>query len=407
MLMKLPRGYGVVAAGLLVLGSVSPARAQIKPVTANTQGPEIANRADTTPYSPGAGTSLGQAPNTAVLGKAVPPLPPSDLGYNPSLSTVNAGIRPAVTGFSAGAPGFWFGPPWYVSTPTEGYLRGAADLTAATGQYWKDIQTARILREQSRQASIETERMRMQLELDYERNRPTAPRMIAAQRAADLEWARRTPFDTEIWSGRTLNVLLRSILTSPDPTGGPTIPLDGGVLRAINLTTRTSRGSIGLLKDGGKLSWPLPLQESIYDEPRNRLSQNMKKAADGLNSSTGVPRDLLKQLNADLATLFSLLEGQVQNLSPSDFIVSRRFLNRVRDTTRALSDPTLVQATREGLPESVRTVADLVGHMMRNGLEFAPAVAPGDAPAYTALFYALRSYEAAVVLASGSRSTSP
>jgi hypothetical protein len=73
--MKLPRGCGVVAAGLLVLGSVSPAQAQIKPITANTQGPGIANRADTTSYSPGAATSLGQVPNTAVVGKAVPPLP--------------------------------------------------------------------------------------------------------------------------------------------------------------------------------------------------------------------------------------------------------------------------------------------------------------------------------------------
>jgi hypothetical protein len=286
-------------------------------------------------------------------------------------------------------------------------MRGAADLTSATGQYWQDIQSARITREQSRQAQIDTQRKQMELEMEYERNRPTAPKMVAAERAADLDWARRNPFPTEIASGRTLNILYRSIMTVPDPTIGPTIPLGSQVLRGINLTTGTARGSTGLLKDGGRLDWPLPLQESAYDDARNRLNQDMTKAASALESSGGMTRDLLKSLNTDLTTLSGILDSQVQELSPSDYIVSRRFLNQVKDTIKALSDPTLVRATRARLPASIRAVSDLVGYMRANGLEFAPAVATGDEPAYTTLYYALRNYEASVVLGGRAVATAP
>jgi hypothetical protein len=45
-------------------------------------------------------------------------------------------------------------------------------------------------------------------------------------------------------------------------------------------------------------------------------------------------------------------------------------------------------------------VADLVSYMRKNGLEFAPAVAVGDAPMYTSLYYALRYYEGSLASAS-------
>src|SRR4051794_8625165 len=60
----------------------------------------------------------------------------SRYGYNPRLTTANVNINPS---YSTGGYGYG-GYPY--TTPAEGYLRGTADVTAATGQYWNDIQSA-------------------------------------------------------------------------------------------------------------------------------------------------------------------------------------------------------------------------------------------------------------------------
>jgi hypothetical protein len=290
-----------------------------------------------------------------------------------------------------------YGPPYLFESPVGGYLRGMADLTAATGQYWQDIQRARLLREQSRQAALETRRRRMELELEYERLRPTALTLRAAEQAADLEWARRLAAPADIWSGRALNTLLQSILAAPRASGRSLIPLDAEVLRGINLNTGTTRGSLGLLKEGGKLAWPLPLLAATFDEARKRFDNNVQQVARGLETGEGPTPAQLRELNADFSTLSDLLLGQVRDLSPTEYIGSRRFLNRLRQTLQALADPALVRAAATRLPSSVTTVTDLVDHLRRNGLRFAPAVAPGDEPAYMALYFALREYEAMIV----------
>jgi hypothetical protein len=327
-------------------------------------------------------------------GLAQPSLAPSS-GYNPYYSAPPPPPpQPTTTLAPAYGPGYAGVYAPYAGA--GGYLRGAADVTAATGQYYKDIQQARITREQSRQAAMDTQRKQWELEMEYERIRPTAPKMKAAEQASDLEWARKYAASTEIWSGRTLNILYKQILTTPSPISGPSIPIDENVRRGINLSTGTSRGSLGLLKDAGRLPWTDTLLDSRYDEYRNRVSKNLDQVARSLDSSGGPDRLLIREMRGDLLAMSGLLDGQVQDLSPSDYIGSRRMITQLQDTLKALSDPTLVRSGAQRLPYSVRTVADLVAHMRKNGLEFAPAVAVGDQPAYTSLYDALRYYEASV-----------
>jgi hypothetical protein len=342
-----------------------------------------------------------------MLGSSAGQGSPSPLGYNPYLNTGYTPPPVVTPSTPANVPPS--GPSYIPSYANPyagyqggagGYLRGAADLTAATGQYWQDIQQARITREQSRQAAIDTERKRVQWELEYEQYRPTAPKMMAQEKATDIDYARRFATPTDIWSGKVLNVLYQSVLTSPRPLDGPTIPVDGNVLRGINLNTKTTRGSLGLLKDGGKLDWPGTLQDAPYDEPRNSFTKHFDVVARGLESGSGAPsRAQIKQLNEDLLSLSGLLDGQVKDLSPSDYIGSRRFLNQLKDTLKALSDPGLVRNSATRLPPTIRSIPELVGYLRNNGLAFAPAIATGDEPAYTTLYSALRAYEGAVAYA--------
>jgi hypothetical protein len=53
----------------------------------------------------------------------------------------------------------------------------------------------------------------------------------------------------------------------------------------------------------------------------------------------------------------------------------------------------MVRSLQSSWRENVRTVAELVAHCMKNGLEFGPAVAPGDHASYTAAYFAMRNYE--------------
>jgi hypothetical protein len=390
MLITLSRQLQLALLGLFL--AVPTVQGQGYPNTVGAQSAANFNRAAVNPnYYVAPGVTVGQAAyNTAVLGNAARNLPPSVNNVN-----VNA----------AAFGGYGYAP--YYSTPAEGYLRGAADLTAATGQYWQDIQQARIAREQSRQAHIETQRKQVQWELEYERMQPTAATLQRDLDRIDINHARSAPSTFEISSGSTLNVLYKSILNSPRPIEGPLLPLEEQVRRGINLSTSaTNSAGLGLLKDAGRLPWPFPLQDPLYDEARKAVDKTIEAISRSM-SSGGPQRDDILKLKDATETLSSLVDGQVKELSPSDFVASRRFLTQLKQTTKALTDPTLMRsAAAAPVPPTVRTLTDLIIYMRNNGLSFAPAAAAEDGTAYSTLYYEMRIYEQAVAY-TGSRLETP
>jgi hypothetical protein len=209
-------------------------------------------------------------------------------------------------GFGPGGVGFGVGQA----------LQGAAALTRAQGDYWNSIQQARILREQSRQMAIDTQRKQLEWEREYEESRPTAQQLIAQRQATDLERARENASNTEIWSGRTLNILLHSILRTPDPTQGPYIPLDPNVLRGLNLTDPQVRGNVALAKDQGRIAWTEALQDAAFDTVRGRFSRTFAAAMKSVESGQPPAVETLRELRADLQTLNDKLEERVQDLPP-------------------------------------------------------------------------------------------
>jgi hypothetical protein len=68
-----------------------------------------------------------------------------------------------------------------------------------------------------------------------------------------------------------------------------------------------------------------------------------------------------------------------------------RFLNDLADTIRALQEPNIAKYAANPFAESGTTVSELVLHMTRHGLRFAPAIS-GQEAAYTALHRAMVAY---------------
>jgi hypothetical protein len=276
-------------------------------------------------------------------------------------------------------------------------LQGNASLTRANAQYWKDIQTAALQREGVRQEAINTARRRIEFEQWYDTVRPTAVSMRSREMAADLDSARRAATDTAILSGRALNTLLGSIQKSGKMSSGPMVPLDEDVVRKINVTGGTN-GNVGLLKDGGKLTWPEGFHDARFDEPRKRLTRNVALAVQTLKDGDAVRPELIQDIRGDAKAIAAALDETASDLSPPQYIEARRFLRRLEDGITALADPRVANYFNNNWQPRGKNVAELVGHMTRLGLQFAPA-SPGDEAAYRAVFQALRAYEAGVQFA--------
>jgi len=459
MSVSLRRRAAWALAGLAVLAiSAPPVWAQGRGIYPNTIGVQSAfNIVRPNPrFILPNGMPINQyASNVATLGQAYSNIPPYMLGYNPypspvvnygpvvpsispyspyGLSTVGggnpylgtAGVGGLATdpsaayglsttgspagyspyGYPYGGYGSGYGSGYGTANSQDlyaysGYLRGAADLTAATGKYWKDIQQARMTREQSRQMALETQRRRIMDEAAYERMKPTGLDLYRAGQRASLDWARTDPPATFIWSGQALNDLLRSVSNSgwPDKLNrGPNIPLEDDTLKGINFTDGSSRGNIGLLKDAGKVNWPLPLHETQYDDARKRLSKNLIWAVQQLKEKDPLDRATLRDIQADYKSLNDRLAANVSDLSPSQYIESRRFLNQLGEAIRALEDPRVGNYFGAWSPKG-KNVAELVSQMLKDGLRFAPA-ASGDEASYRSLYQALKAFEAGLQVAS-------
>jgi len=369
------------------------------------------------------GLTLGQyAYNTAVLGRALQQVPPYALGYNPyvnsvasspalspySMSTVPS-YNPYLGGtgslssspyggysLSTSPSGYGSYYPGYANIPPAGAaLMGYASLTAASGQYWKDLTQARVTREQYLQAQLDTARKRVEFERWYESQKLTAPQMRDREMATDLDRARKDPPLTEVWSGKALNELLRSIKNSGLTNRGPNLALDEDTLKNVNLSDNSSRGNVGMLKDGGKLSWPLSLQEPQFDEARKRLGNNLLHAVVDLKNKDPIEAGKLRTINIDFKELNTKLNDSADELSPAQYIEAKRYLNQLGAAIRALSDKNAVKYFDNTWNAKGKNVAELVSHMTKEGLQFAPAT-PGDEASYTSLYQSMRAFEAGV-----------
>jgi hypothetical protein len=397
--------FGAVAlAGLVVLGpGGAPLRAQFMP--------------GTSPFGsgPGAGAVLGSPlGNLAAAPVARNALASGGFGPYATLSATGYSANPyaalAASGYGYGGWGmpYTFNPAF--ANPFFGYLQGVADVTTANANYWKTIQEARLLREQSYRSALETRRKIIE-EADWERGewlRRIDPNLnYQRDQAAALDRARHDPPVTEILSARALNDLFRH-LSREQGRGerGPSIPLDQDLLKGINVTGQDSRANIGLLKDEGKLQWPLILEGSEFKDGREQMNRLIADAVNVARFGNAVDAGKLKDMKAEMDRLTNTLTANINEMSPSQYIAARRYLNLLEDAVRALEDPKVGNYFNQNWAPKGKNVAELIKYMSDRGLRFAPAT-PGDTDAYRALYHALQAFDAGMTMVASGGSRGP
>jgi hypothetical protein len=415
--------------GLTLLGVTAPrAGAQVRVAGTPIVVPSVAAQALNPNFriTPG-NLAVGQtAFNTAVLGHAFRQVPPYALGYNPyaggfgspfggggfgfgaalssgigsygggygSLAASPYGASPYSSGY--GGSGSYGG---YGEDPTAGYLRGTATLTTAQGAYYGQVQQARLQQSQADMSKLDLYR-RMREDAAAERKNWLNPE---AERVRDLrtayEHATHEPPITEVLSGQALNDLYNHIYPvrqkmklQPGDPKGPNVPIDEDMLKQVNFTGVGSGGSIGILKDRGKLSWPLVLQSPEFDAPRKELSTLAGDAVEQVKLNNPVGAATLRDMRADVRRMSDTLLREVGEVAPSEYVEGKRYLASLDSAIRALQDPNVGSQLNQSWAPRVRDVGSLVDFMTQKGLKFAPATA-GDEPAYRHLYQQMLSYD--------------
>jgi hypothetical protein len=296
---------------------------------------------------------------------------------------------PAGDAYSLPAPYPYY--PGYYYDPYGGYLRGAADVINAQGQFLVSTQQAYQMREQTRQARIDNRRRNFDEYLYERERRPTLEDERERTRLENVRRSRNDPPITEIWSGKALNDLLLAIQQQQAKgSRGPAVSIDEDVLKNINVTSGASSGSLGLLRDNGQLHWPIELTRPEYEPERKRLDE---LAANAFKQATtgAVDGNILREMGNIIDGLQTRLRRSVADSSPSDYIKAKRYLSDLDSAVKVLEDPNVSKYANRKLAAKGGTVSDLVTEMGGQGLKFAPAVA-GDENAYVALHRAMASY---------------
>jgi hypothetical protein len=375
--------------------------------------------------------------NVAMLGRAYSQIPPYLFGYNPypspTLSGYGAGAyNPYTSGYGASLYGNPYGmgtttlstnpyqmesagqSPYgggysnssssnpYTSSyadPYSGYLHGIADVISSTGNFNATMQKARLSNEEAKRSQIDTRRKILD-EARYERmQQPTAEDLRQKDLEAAYNRARRDPPATEIWSGRSLNDLLRHLVVlQKKGLNGPTVPLDENTLEHLNLKVAGGTGNVGLLKGYGSLDWPAALQDAKFAEDRKRFAGQLTNAVEQVKLGNRIEPGQLKDMKAALERLSYTLDKSAAELSPTTYIEALRCLNLLGDALKALEDRKVSDLVNSAWVGKVQNVAMLVQYLGDNGLEIAPAVGSRDEAAYRAMHHALAAFDSGIAV---------
>ncbi len=291
-----------------------------------------------------------------------------------------------------GYGGYGWGATQWMQNPYQGYLNGAANVTTANAQYQLTIQQAKSAQEEARRSALVTRRQTIE-ERQYELSLMPDPEQIRQdQMMRSLRRSRNNPPPTDIWAGTALNDLLRAIQTAQsNGVNGPDVPLSPEVVQHINLTTGTTYGGTGLLKNGGKLTWPYILRQSMFTDDRNQLNQQLQTAVKEAQSGE-VSVEVLNDIGASLKQLEQTIDARVMDITPTQYVQATRYLRELKESYKVLQQSNVAKLFRPNWTAQGSSVAELVKQMTQQGLRFAPAVS-GDETYYTSLHRSMVDYD--------------
>jgi hypothetical protein len=173
----------------------------------------------------------------------------------------------------------------------------------------------------------------------------------------------------------------------------PDVALDARLVRRLNVTRVGGGGDLALLMRDARPGWPSALRRAPFAAERARveglLPEAAKRARAGAKGSDGDARDLTRSAES----LSKELVEQVAELTPTEYVQAKRFLERIERTAAALraADVRQALAAADGLQKGVKTVAGLAAYLQRERLTLTPPLA-GDEDAYLDLRRAITGY---------------
>src|SRR5262249_37369432 len=161
--------------------------------------------------------------------------------------------------------------------------------------------------------------------------------------------------------------------------------------KQINFSGVGSGGSIGLLKERGKLTWPLVLQSNEFDAARKEMTTLAADAVNQARLNNPVGAATIRDMMNDVRKMNDTLFRNVGECSPSEYVEAKKFLNGLESAIKALQGPNVSNQPNQNWTARAHNVAELVDFVNQKGLKFAPAT-PGDEPAYRYLYQRLVAY---------------
>jgi len=295
----------------------------------------------------------------------------------------------------------------YYSDPYSSYLNGASQVITSQGQFMVSQQQAFSLREQVRQAAVTTRRKLFDESLYEQEKAPTAQDERDRYLAQQLARSRNNPPSAEIMSGKALNDLLADLqkLSAKNDTATlRTFPaaLDEDGLKRINVAPFLAKGNIALLKDAGRLVWPVALSGPEFKEQRDRLTSLAPTVVKQAEFNNQVDPGSLRQMDEDVTRMRGDLRRIGIEMPPAQYIAAKSYLESLDSAIAVLRQPNVGHYFTGKYTLKGKTVPDLVKYMAAQGLRFAPAM-PGEQATYQALYQALVQYDLALQPATAER----
>lgn len=277
--------------------------------------------------------------------------------------------------------------------PYSGYLKGTADVINAQGKYLVNTQQAYLMKEQVRAAQVENRR-RVFDEWLYERaNTPSLNDERERIIREEVRRSRNDPPLPEIWSAKALNDLLADAQKLQGrKVQGPNVAIDEEILKKINLT-KGDGSNFGLLKNDGKLNFPLALRgmdgtRELRDELQVAVTKAYNEAKEGKN----VDPSTIQKIDDYSTKLQNLLVKNVGTVPFAQYSEAKTYMKQLDDAVKVLKKGDAAEFINGNFTPKAGNVGELIDFMSRKGLQFAPATGNEQA-AYLALHKALVAYD--------------
>jgi hypothetical protein len=258
------------------------------------------------------------------------------------------------------------------------YLQGSASVMNAYGNVINEQEQARVTREQANQAKIDTKRKAFD-EMMYEKaNTPTYTEALTKEKQQLLTRVMNFPVKSEITDGKSLNIMLPYLQDlSSRGAMGPQVPLPQSMVNMLNISG-AGTSSVGMLRDGGHVEWPLGLQ----GKNQKSLDKLLPQAYDAAAKGTLTPK-LMKDVRTEMKTMRETLRQQCRDdqIETSTYLRAIEFYNSLESSVNALERPDAKKQLAGAYSPRARNVQELVDFMSDNGLQFAPS-SPGNESAY-------------------------